>query len=224
MRSLGKQIKRTYQCPLKLRYPNPQQLRRNFFNSINNLIPRAHGGRAYLPRKRGARGWETFSPNHKEMENLKENVKVHNGSRGKRRWTKGRKELPKVFKPSLKNKKKKPSLKAAVKIVKNRRSRKIAVQRLEEDFFANSSRASKLSKRSTVETVLKTVTKGPTFSHRREFLKSFSQHPQGGRVQISTRLPCRSQNRTHRERLRMDSTIAEEPQTLHHGGQTGDWP
>ena len=70
----------------------------------------------------------------------------------------GRKELPK--KQSAKDKRaKRPSLRGAVALMRNKLTAKRALKNLEEDFFANSSRASKKSKRHTVETLLKAVTK-----------------------------------------------------------------
>ena len=89
----------------------------------------------------------------------------------------GRKELPKIAnhnKNVKKKKKKRPSLKNAMKLIKNNKRKKEAIANLEEDFFANSSRASKYSKRKTVETVLKAVTKGPAFPLTVNSIRSLS--------------------------------------------------
>lgn len=77
------------------------------------------------------------------------------------RWD-GRKELPKRIKEKGKRYTK-PSLKKAMKLVRNKMSAKKAMKNLENDFFANSSRASKKSKRHTVETLLKAVTKAAAY-------------------------------------------------------------
>ena len=73
----------------------------------------------------------------------------------------GRKELPKKSKRN--GKLQKPSLKKAMKLVRNKMSTKRALKNLENDFFANSSRASNKSKRHTVETLLKAVTKASAY-------------------------------------------------------------
>lgn len=77
------------------------------------------------------------------------------------RWD-GRKELPKRIKEKGKRYTK-PSLKKAMKLARNKMSAKKAMKNLENDFFANSSRASKKSKRHTVETLLKAVTKAAAY-------------------------------------------------------------
>ncbi len=70
----------------------------------------------------------------------------------------GRKELPK--RATIKDGKvKRPSLRGAVVLMRNRLTAKKALKNLEEDFFANSSRASKKSKKHTVATLLKAVMK-----------------------------------------------------------------
>ena len=106
----------------------------------------------------------------------KEKEEIQGKSERGRSSKSGRKELPRTanHNKNVKKKKKRPSLKNAMKLIKNNKRKKEAIANLEEDFFANSSRASKYSKRKTVETVLKAVTKGSAFPLTVNSIRSLS--------------------------------------------------
>ena len=129
--------------------------------------------KSLLHNNLGSKIYSILGPNNilPPLQLDKRNLQSHDGElqeeegsikKGKRIRGALRKELPGICKaPNVKDKK--PSLKKAVNLLRNKLSRNRAAQKLEEDFFANSSRASKASKRNTVETILKAVAKGDIY-------------------------------------------------------------